>query len=64
MAQPKTGSTKKPEIVEMQAQKMAVISGKGASDKVFSEVAPALYGSVYTLKFDLKKMMYKGKLEY
>ena len=55
MAQPKTGSTKKPEIVEMPAQKMAVISDKGAPDKVFSEVASALYGSVYTLKFDLKK---------
>ena len=34
---------------------MAVVSGKGAPDKVFSEVLPALYGSVYTLKFDLKK---------
>ena len=55
MAQPKAGSAKKPEIIDMPAQKMAVISGKGAPDKVFSEVASALYGSVYTLKFDLKK---------
>ena len=55
MTQSKTGSAKKPEIVEMPAQKMAVISGKGAPDEVFSEVVPALYGSVYTLKFDLKK---------
>jgi hypothetical protein len=34
---------------------MAVVYGKGAPDKVFAEVMPALYGSVYTLKFDLKK---------
>jgi hypothetical protein len=34
---------------------MAVVHGKGTPDKVFSEVMPALYGSVYTLKFDLKK---------
>ncbi|MBA7629746.1 hypothetical protein ES703_37250 [subsurface metagenome] len=39
----------------MPAQKMAVVYGKGRPDKVFSEVFPALYGSVYTLKFDLKK---------
>ena len=34
---------------------MAVVHGKGAPDKVFSELMPALYSSVYTLKFDLKK---------
>jgi hypothetical protein len=34
---------------------MAVVNGKGAPDRVFSELMPALYGSVYTLKFDLKK---------
>jgi hypothetical protein len=39
----------------MPLQKMAVVYGKGGPDKVFSEVLPALYGSVYTLKFDLKK---------
>jgi hypothetical protein len=39
----------------MPAQKMAVIHAKGAPDKVFPEFMPALYGSVYTLKFDLKK---------
>lgn len=44
-----------PEILEMPAQKMAVVSGKGAPEKVFTELMPALYGSVYTLKFDLKK---------
>ncbi|MBI2830738.1 MAG: GyrI-like domain-containing protein [Chloroflexi bacterium] len=44
-----------PQILEMPPQKMAVVSGKGAPDKVFPEVMPALYGSAYTLKFDLKK---------
>ena len=44
-----------PQILEMPSQKMAVVYGKGTPDKVFSELMPALYGSVYTLKFDLKK---------
>lgn len=48
-------SKKEPQILEMPPQKMAVVSGKGTPDKVFSELMPALYGSVYTLKFDLKK---------
>ena len=34
---------------------MAVVSGKSTPEKVFSELMPALYGSFYTLKFDLKK---------
>jgi len=41
--------------MEMPPQKMAVVTGKGAPDKVFAELMPALYGSAYTLKFDLKK---------
>jgi len=44
-----------PQILEMPPQKMAVVQGKGTPEKVFSELMPALYGSVYTLKFDLKK---------
>jgi len=44
-----------PQIIEMPPQKMAVVRGKGTPDKVFAELMPALYGSVYTLKFDLKK---------
>lgn len=44
-----------PEIVEMPPQKMAVVSGKDTPDKVFAELMPALYGSVFTLKFALKK---------
>ncbi len=42
-----------PQILEMTAQKMAVVYGKCAPEKVFSELMPALYGSAYTLKFDL-----------
>jgi len=52
---PRKSSKTEPQVLEMPPQKMAVVSGKGAPDKVFSEVLPALYGSVYTLKFDLKK---------
>ncbi len=44
-----------PQIIPMPDQKMAVVRGRGAPDKVFAEVMPALYGAVYTLKFDLKK---------
>ncbi len=52
---PRKSKKLEPEIVEMSPQKMAVISGKGTPDKVFAELMPALYGSVFTLKFDLKK---------
>jgi hypothetical protein len=44
-----------PQILKMPQQNMAVVYAKGAPDKVFPEVLPPLYGSVYTLKFDLKK---------
>jgi len=54
MTPPKSSKTD-PKILEMPSQKMAVVSSKGTPDKVFSELMPALYGSVYTLKFDLKK---------
>ncbi len=52
---PRKSSKKEPQILEIPPQKMAVVYGKGAPDKVFPELMPALYGSVYTLKFDLKK---------
>ena len=54
MAQRKSSKTE-PQILELPSQKMAVVYGKGAPDKVFPQLMPALYGSVYTLKFDLKK---------
>ncbi len=44
-----------PVILEMPSQKMAVVQGKGSPDKVFARIFPALFGSVYTLKFGLKK---------
>jgi len=52
---PRKSSKTEPQILEISPQKMAVIHAKGAPDKVFPEFMPALYGSVYTLKFDLKK---------
>lgn len=52
---PRKPSKTDPQILEMQPQKMAVVRGKGAPNNVFTELMPALYGSVYTLKFDLKK---------
>lgn len=52
---PRKPSRIEPQILEMPLQKMAVVRGKGTPDKVFPELMPALYGSVYTLKFDLKK---------
>ena len=52
---PSKSAKTEPQILEMATQKMAVVHAKGAPDKVFPEFMPALYGSVYTLKFDLKK---------
>ena len=52
---PRKSSKTDPQILEIPAQRMAVVYGKGAPDKVFPEFMPALYGSVYTLRFDLKK---------
>ena len=52
---PPKSSKLEPQILEMPRQKMAVVHGKGAPDKVFAELMPALYSSVYTLKFGLKK---------
>ena len=55
MARQRAASKQGPTILEMPSQKMAVVHAKGAPDKVFPEAMPALFGSVYTLKFDLKK---------
>ncbi|MFC2066312.1 GyrI-like domain-containing protein [Chloroflexota bacterium] len=52
---PRKSSKTEPQILEMPPQKIAAVYGKGAPDKVFPELIPALYGSVYTLKFTLKK---------
>ena len=52
---PRKSSKTDPQILEMPPQKMAAVQAKGAPHNVFPKVMPALYGSVYTLKFDLKK---------
>ncbi len=44
-----------PQIIEMPAQKMAVVTGQGAPQELFPKLMPALYGSVFTLKMALKK---------
>jgi hypothetical protein len=51
----KAKSATEPEIIEMKPQKMAVVYTKGDPNKVAEKVLPALYGSVYKLKFELKK---------
>ncbi len=55
MTPQKSTAKKEPQILQMPSQKMAVIYTKGDPGKVASEHLPALYGSVYKLKFDLKK---------
>lgn len=44
-----------PVILEMPSQTMAVVHGIGFPDKVFAAVFPALFSSVYSLRFDLRK---------
>ena len=61
---PRKPSAKEPQILEIPPQKMAVVYAKGAPDKVFPEFMPALYGSVYTLKFNLKKQVMPFFIDY
>jgi hypothetical protein len=55
MAKLKATSRKEPQIIEMPSQNMAVVYSKGDPNKVGTQVMPALYGSVYKLKFAIKK---------
>ncbi len=55
MTSQKSTAKKEPQILKMPSQKMAVIYTKGDPNKVATESISALYGSVYKLKFDLKK---------
>ncbi|MBI4233362.1 MAG: GyrI-like domain-containing protein [Chloroflexi bacterium] len=55
MAPARAASKKGPHLVEMPTQKMAVIYTKGDPTTVAPQALPHLYGSVYTLRFDLKK---------
>lgn len=44
-----------PKIYEKPPQTMAVVTSKGDPNVVGEQVFPALYGAVFTLKFQLKK---------
>ncbi|HEX6606310.1 MAG TPA: GyrI-like domain-containing protein [Chloroflexia bacterium] len=44
-----------PQILEMPAQKMAVVYTRGDPNSAGPDMMPALYGAVYNLKFALKK---------
>lgn len=44
-----------PEILTMKPEKMAVVHTKGDPNKVLPKVMPALYGSVYALKSELRR---------
>jgi len=51
----KVESEVEPRILTMNPQKMAVVYTKGDPNKEASKVLPALYGSLYKLKFELKR---------
>ncbi len=55
--------TKEPQILEMPSQKMAVVYMRGDPNKVMPQFLPALYGSVYKLKFELKKKGIEFKVD-
>jgi len=51
----KTLSKTTPYILEMPAQRMAVVYTRGEPNSLGPDVMPALYGAVYNIKFALKK---------
>lgn len=51
----KASSKLEPQIVEMPPQKVATVTTLGDPNTAGRPAMSALYGSVYTLKFDLKK---------
>jgi hypothetical protein len=55
MAKRGATSGQEPQIIDMPSENMAVVYSKGDPNEVGPQVMPALYGSVYKLKFDLKK---------
>ena len=63
MSPQKSISPKEPQILEMPSQRMAVVYMKGDPNKVMSQFLPALYGSVYKLKFELKKKGIEFKVD-
>jgi len=63
MTPQKSISKKEPQLLEMPSQKMAVVYMKGDPKKVMPQFLPALYGSVYKLKFELKKKGIEFKVD-
>jgi len=63
MTTQKSASQKEPQILEMPSQKIAVVYMKGDPNKVMPQFMPALYGSVYKLKFELKKKGIEFKVD-
>jgi len=55
MVKAKKPSAQQPQILRIASQKMAVVETRGDPNVVAQQAMPALYGSAYTLKFDLKK---------
>jgi len=53
MTTQKSASIKEPQILEMPSQGIAVVYMKCDPNKVMPQFMPALYGSVYKLKFEL-----------
>ncbi len=51
-----------PRLLQMPAQTMAVVTTRGDPNAAAEKAMPALYGSVYTLKFALKKQGREFKL--
>jgi len=49
------GVRQKPSLVEMPAQRMAVVHSVGDPNEVGPQVFPALFGAVFTLKFKVLK---------
>jgi len=52
-----------PKIIEMPAQKMAVVITRGDPNLVSQSAMKALYGAVYKTKFDLKKAGIEFKVD-
>lgn len=55
MARARAGSKREPRLSEMPSQRMAVVTTMGDPNEVGQEALQALFGSVYTLKFQQKK---------
>ncbi len=55
MARARAGSSREPQMTEMPPQRMAVVTTVGDPNVVGQDALSALFGSVYTLKFQRKR---------